>query len=74
MSSSARRYLRRIVAEIDDLLVLFDGGFGSGLLHFFQADDFRHFGHDHFDLGLDHPFLGSAGCARSPRREGGGVT
>src|SRR5262245_3009510 len=36
----ARRNLRRVVAEIDHLLVLGDGRFGAGLLDFLQTDDF----------------------------------
>ena len=46
------RNLRRVVAEIDDLLVILDGNLGPGLLDLFQADDVGAFEHGGLYLGL----------------------
>jgi hypothetical protein len=63
------RNLCRVVAEIDDLLVLLDRGLRPGLLGLFQADDVGGFERGRFYLGLYHfPHLTPLSAFAAARR------
>src|SRR5512140_2814479 len=62
------RNLRRIVAEIDDLLVLLDRNVGAGLLDLLEADDVCGLYYRRFDLRLDDLAWFRCGALAAPRR------